>query len=132
MLTLLLPMLLACRNKGPELLAWASAQDVPAGESRRLQLPPELESQSVDHRATVARPDARRICVLVKTVIGWKENFEGVLHCNAPLQPGEYVDPPAEPGGSSYISLDGDADLQELYVRKKLDAQSYEVYFDLN
>lgn len=129
---LLLSLLVGCRSKGPELLAWAATQDVPAGTSRRLPLPPELEKQSEDRRATVARPDGRRLCVWVKTDIGYKENFEGLLFCDAPLEVGEYVDKPVEPEGAPYISLQGEMDFEELYVRKKIDDKSYEIYFDLN
>lgn len=120
-----------CQNKGPELLAWAKKRDVPAGESRELRLPPELEGESENHHATVARLDARRVCVLVKTDIGFKDNFEGILFCSAPLKKGELIER-AQEGSRSYVSLEASAELEELYVRKTIDARTFEVYLDLN
>jgi hypothetical protein len=96
-----------------------------------LPLPPELEGESENHRATVARLDADRVCVLVKTDIGFKGNFEGLLFCSAPLKKGELIEAP-QGDSRSYVSLETSAELEELYVRKQVDARTLEVYFDLN
>jgi hypothetical protein len=110
-------------------MGWVAGQDLAPGASRSLALPMSLAGHSADGRVQAARTADGRRCVLVKTRTGYKGNFEGLMYCDAPLRPGEIV----QPGGApAYVSLPELGVFEELYIRKQVDAQLYEVYFDLN
>jgi hypothetical protein len=111
------------------LLAWAAGQDVAEGSTAELTLPPELARASHDGLAHVGRATDGRRFVLVKKSVGWKDNFEGRLCCDAPLRPGELVEPES---GAPYVSLAGLGIFEELYVRSREGERRLEVYFDLN
>jgi len=85
---------------------------------------------SADGFAQVAMLADKRCCVLLKTRIGYKGNFEGVLLCSAPLHPGEIVHAGAP--AREYITLPGQGVFEELYLRRRIDERRFDVYFDLN
>jgi hypothetical protein len=117
------------RDPCPALLEWARAQPVAPGAVRTLPLPAALARQSGDGTADVLRTDDERLCVLRKTRVGWKDNFEGTLCCSRPLPAAEVVE---GAGGRSYISIPGPPPFEELYVRRRHDPCRYDVFFDLN
>jgi len=59
---------------------------------------------------------------------GYKENFDGLVVCTAPLHANEVH----ERNGGSWISLAGFGVFEELYVRRQVDDHTYQVFFDLN
>jgi hypothetical protein len=111
-------------------LQWALAQVLPAGSVEALKLPPEFVGVSADGLVHVAALDDGRRCALLKTKIGYKSNFEGMLVCTGALTPAEL----ASISGPSrtYVDLAGLGLFEELYVRRCIDERTFEVYFDLN
>lgn len=111
-------------------LEWVAKQDVPPGKAHELPLPPELAHQSCEGKVHAAHLGDGRLCVLLKTSIGWKGNFEGVFSCDAPLHPDEITrhaddQPP-------FICLAGYGIFQELYLHSPRLERTMRVYFDLN
>jgi hypothetical protein len=110
------------------LVEWAAAQDVMRGATEALPLPPALVRHSAERRAHVAHTRDGRRCVLVKTDIGYKGNFKGIVACDAPLRPEELVEKAPRP----YLTLPGVEMFEELYVSSRIDDRAYRVFFDLN
>ena len=67
--------------------------------------------------------------MLLKTVIGWKDNFRGLLLTTAPVTAAEVKQ---DSRGRQFISLPAPPPWEELYVQKKRSDQVWEVFFDLN
>jgi hypothetical protein len=111
-------------------LDWVAKQDVPPGKARELPLPPELADRSCEGKVHVARLGDGRLCVLLKTSIGWKDNFEGVFSCDGPLRPDEIAR--HADGQPPFICLAGYGIFQELYLRSARLERTMPVYFDLN
>ena len=116
--------------RSERVLAWVRGQNLPPGTTRVLAIPDELAKASADAQVHVARLADGRTCILLKKSIGWKDNFEGVLACDAPLLATETVVAPPAP--RSYVTLSGHAIFEELYVRARHDDRTFDVYFDLN
>ena len=110
-------------------LAWAVAQNVAVGTTIELKLPPDLAHLSEAGVVQAAGLSVGHCCVLMKKSIGWKDNFAGILCCEASLNPGQIVSPPTR---VSYISLPGFGIFEELYISKRYSSKLFEVYFDLN
>jgi len=111
-------------------VSWAAMQRVPAGRVRSLRLPLRLSLLSVTGYVNVARLKDGRTCVLLVEAVGYKDNFEGVLSCSRPLRDSEIVRSDNYP--RSFISLSGYGEFEELYISSMRNAQTYDVYFDLN
>jgi hypothetical protein len=132
-LSLLLSLLgLGCGENARDVrvLEWVRAKGLAAGSTHDLSLPEDLAAASADARVHVARLADGRTCILLKKSIGWKNNFDGVLQCDAPLRPSEVVAAPPVP--RAYVTLPGHALFEELYVRSRRDERGFNVYFDLN
>ncbi len=112
-------------------LAWAAAQPVPRGGVREATLPSSLGVRAVAPAAIAHHKDGR-YCVLVKTKVGWKDNFEGVLACTGAITRGEIQSYGANGRTYTFISLPGYGVFEELYIADKRDDRTYDVYFDLN
>ena len=110
-------------------LHYVQGQDLPRGETKRFVLPKALETGLVSERVDVLRTVQGLVCVLLKTTIGYKENFEGRLCCNKPLSPEQMV---TLPSGKSYLTIPGYYPFEELYLKKDHGGGIYDVYFDLN
>jgi hypothetical protein len=115
-------------------LDWARAQGVKAGTVRSMRLPPRLIASGNGAPVSIAHLRDGRYCVLVITQIGYKDNFEGVLTCTAPLRPREII--PAAGTYPSYVSLTscalpGCGVFEELYIRATRNDRTYDVGFDL-
>jgi hypothetical protein len=104
------------------LMALARAAAPERGTSRTLPAPvPGTELRAF-------RDAEGRLYALLKEPTGWKGNFEGTLCCEGPLPPAALVRGP----GSAYISIIGDAEFEELYLRRQHDERQFDVYFDLH
>ena len=109
-------------------LEWLKGQPV-TSTAVEFGLPFELAHLSATGSAFGLRTADGRHVALLKTSIGWKENFEGVLCADAPLRPPEIV---ASPKGRAYVSIGDDPVFQELYIRRRYGDACFAVYFDLN
>lgn len=111
-------------------LRWVLTRDVASDGAVSLKLPPDLTSASRDGLVHVAALADGRRCVLLKTKVGYKDNFDAQLLCSGPLHPEEMKSAGAPP--RQYISLAGHGIFEELYLRRRIDDRTFEVYFDLN
>jgi hypothetical protein len=116
-------------------LDWARAQGVKPGTVRSTKLAPGLIPSGGGTPVSIAHLQDGRYCVLLITQIGYKDNFEGVLTCTAPLRRSEII--PAAGTYSSYVALTscalpGCGIFEELYIRAARNDRSYDVFFDLN
>jgi|GEM_PF-2918186 len=103
---------------------WLDKAKPTADDRGGVDLPMSLDHVAVDKRVWIgAGPDGR--CVLTKTRVGYKDNFEGRLCCEGALPEVVTHD------GHRYLSA-GDGVLEELYVREVHPPSWAEVYFDLN
>jgi len=112
---------------------WASQQNVPLGTVRDVS-PPAGTAAAPGTPVTILHLKDGRTCFLLKTHVGYKDNFEGIASCTQPLHSNETI--PAQGTYGPYIAL---ADcvracgaFEELYIRRALDDRNYDVYFDLN
>ena len=124
---------------------WVMTQYIPRDSACELLLPPHLAEiipPLPDDLAEIIPQDIvevlrtrdNRYCVLVKTYIGWKDNFEGTFYCNKPLSEDELIKIDLD---RVYIHIKGQYYptyyLHHLYVRKSYDDnRRFEVYFDLH
>jgi len=109
---------------------WAASQSVAPGRVRSFRLPVQYAAFAINGFVSVARLKDGRTCALLIEGIGYKDNFEGVLTCSAPLRESEVVRSANYP--RSYISLPGYGRFEELYISSKRNDRTYDVYFDLN
>jgi hypothetical protein len=68
--------------------------------------------------------------VLLKTKLGYKDNFTGIVSCDAALDQTEISR--ADVSTHEYIALAGQGIFEELYIRHRIGDRMYDVYFDLN
>jgi len=111
------------------ILNWVSAQNLAPGDRRELEVPGGVGGLKGQTAVHALRTGDGRYCVLWKSMIGWKGNFEGTLCCDQPLRPGEIVEARDQ---RTYISFGGVSPWDELYLRKRVDDCRFQVYFDLN
>jgi hypothetical protein len=109
-------------------MAWV-AEQAPAAGSHDMTLPEALRAASEDgHVRVLVGADGRR-CLLLKRHIGYKDNFEATLYCDAPLRSDELV---ARAGAPATVSIVGDVVFEEMFVREAHGDRRFSVYFDLN
>jgi hypothetical protein len=113
-------------------LDWAATQRVPRGSVRDAGLPFGLIASHVVMPVAIARLKDGRYCVLLKTKIGWKDNFEGVLACTGAITRNEIQSYAANGRTYTFVSLPGYGVFEELYIAGKRDDRTYDVYFNLN
>lgn len=107
-------------------MQWLDASHAEPGADGSVDLPMSLAHVAVDERVWIgAGPGGR--CVLTKTQVGYKDNFEGRLCCQGDL-PGVTT----TTGGKQVTSAADGGVLEELYVRALHPPSWAEVYFDLN
>ena len=94
-----------------------------------VELPEIWHGTVADGVATLARSAGDRYCLLLKTRIGWKGNFEGVFCCDPPLNPSEIIDVETN---RPYVSVADMPPFEELYIRGRISEAEYRVFFDLN
>src|SRR5688500_14213800 len=109
-------------------LAWVKSRDLPPGTAGRVALPLRLAGLSSVGTVDAVRTADGRTCVLLKSSIGWKENFTGTLCCDSPLRPEEIIERPNFP---AYISLVGFPGFEELFLTEKRSDAWFRVHFDL-
>jgi hypothetical protein len=111
------------------ILAWVAKQNLPVGSSQLLVAPVELAVPSHEHAVYAKHLADGRTCILVKTSIGYKDNFEGVLACDGPLAPQEIV----ADAGPRRVCLDLlDPTFRDLIIRGPRGPNALNVYFDWN
>lgn len=109
-------------------LDWLKGQELPPAATD-LTLPPGLAHLTATGTASGFRTRDGRHCALLKTSIGWKDNFEGVFCADGPLKPSEVIGNETE---RPYISIGDEYLFQELYIRRQYSDRCFAVYFDLN
>lgn len=110
------------------LFDWASRQDVKPGTAVDLPLPPELAASSQDGKATIAHVDDGRRFILLKTELGWRGNFQGVLLCDSAMRPDDIM---TEDDGTKYVSLPVSNIFEQLSISATLSPRAVNVFFDL-
>jgi|SRR5882672_1635873 len=90
-------------------------------------LPRKLSYFSSNSKANVVLTPDMRVIVLVKSSVGWKENFEGWVLSSKPLLPGEVT---RDAYGRAIIIVPS-LDSSDPVIRKKISELIYEVFFDL-
>jgi len=115
-------------------LAWAMQQNMKPGTAKLATLPAQLVAFPVREPVTIARLPDGRYCFLLKTWVGWKENYRGVLSCSGPLVPGEIVNSSENGSGNRpYLSLGAAGGVfEEVYIQSQRDDRTFDVFFDLN
>jgi len=111
-------------------LEWIRLQGTATTDkAEEFHLPSDLASIAARGTAIGLRTADGRHFALVKTWVGWKDNFEGILCCDAPLRDHEVIGSAAE---RPYISIDNVGAFEELYIRKCYSPVCCSVFFDLN
>ena len=110
-------------------LKWIQHKYLARGMTATVNLPEYLSVGLATNHVEALRTNNDIYCVLLKNLIGWKENFEGTLCCNRPLEFDQIIN---EIPNRSYISIEGFYPFEELYLRKDHGNGIYDVYFDLN
>ena len=109
---------------------WASQQGVPPGAVRSVNPPRETVGAASGRPVAIVHLKDGRTCFLIKTAVGFKENFEGIVSCTQPLLPAETI--PAQGTYGPYIALTNCIRtcgvFEELYVRRARDDRTYDVY----
>lgn len=125
----------AFERKCGQIISWVKANHSTPGNFLDLNLPPALNSLSADGQVhAVVLPDGR-VVILLKTSIGWKQNFTGIVYTSAPLQPTEirnyYYDGEPEIWINASPNTCPGNGLPEHCIKKKFNDHCYEVEFNL-
>jgi hypothetical protein len=122
------------RQKRPSLkecqtvLDWITTQNLPLDMTHEFQLPPHLANITTNGKIQVIHKTDDRYCLLLKTYIGGKDNFEGIFYCHPPVS--EKV---AVIEDKTVIYIEGKYCPEPFFVRKRYDDNyRFEVYFDLH
>ncbi len=105
---------------------WAREQALEPGAHPRLQIPTSL-SLPRGSEVNVVRSARGDIVVLLKTHIGWKGNYEGVLYSTSPIGEGEIS---IDGFGREEIAVPG-IDVNAPVIKNCINPQFFRVYFDL-
>lgn len=114
----------------PRVLAWAASEAMARGTTVERPLPSDLRQASAEGQVHIARLQDGHTCILLKKRVEYKGNFDGVLRCTRALHASELVSPPRVP--RAYVSLGDHGIFEELYVRRRVDPSTFEVFFDLH
>jgi hypothetical protein len=97
------------------------------GLAAKLPLSGSYRSLTHDGTVDVVRTKDRRLIVLFKTTVGWKDNYTGEAFSDAPFQPGDF-------SGTAYNGINqlNLSEWQETpFIRTKVKDHWLAVYFDL-
>lgn len=112
---------------------WAERQNVQLGTARDVT-PPAGAAAAPGTPVSIVHLRDGRTCFLLKTNVGYKDNFEGIASCTQRLLSSETIAARGKYG--PYIALTNCIRacgvFEELYIRRALDDRTYDVYFDLN
>ncbi|MEX2187453.1 MAG: hypothetical protein WD875_11685 [Pirellulales bacterium] len=104
---------------------WVREQNLAPGVHEHIALPfPHAHRADNGTIDVVVSPDGR-ITFLLKTHIGWKQNYEGYVYSTEPFGAGEFV---RDYYGRTNIN---NREFGDPVVRRRVDERTYEVYFDL-
>lgn len=123
------------RPSGVErVVRWAEGLGIGRGEHAYVKLPDPMRGYTADGEVLAAHLKDGRVCVLLKTHMGFKGNFSGWLGCSAPVLPQEiHPDDGFPPTNDMFVALDSESELYRLYVKRRYDGDRViSVYFDLN
>ncbi len=116
-----------------KVINWVKEQNIPADTACKLQLPPHLAGIAKENVVRAMHTRDGRYCILLKTYIGYKHNFEGIFYSDSPLPESEIA---LSCYGKNCIYIQGkdswQYDFYELYVRNELADGRWEVYYNLN
>jgi hypothetical protein len=110
-------------------ITWIKSSIVAIEEERvyEVPLPSHLKHISVDGKVSMALLSENRYCILLKSHIGWKDNYKGTLFIKGQIKKSEM----GREKGQLYFSLTVPP-FEEIYIEKKIDNNRYLVFFDLN
>lgn len=104
---------------------WLREQNLPAGEYTDVELPARFALAAHGGTVDVVVAPTGRIAFLLKTSVGWKQNYEGYVYATSPLGSGEFFD---DYYGRACIKF---TEYEHPVVECRIDDQTYEVFFDL-
>jgi hypothetical protein len=116
-----------------KVINWVKEQKIPANTVCQLQLPPHLAGIAKENVVQVIHTRDNRYCILLKTYIGYKKNFEGIFYSDNPLPEDEI-----EPSWDNYFFREYEGensckyDFYTLHIRNNLDDGRWEVYYNLS
>jgi len=105
---------------------WAKEQPLAPGSYPQIGLPAAI-SPPPGSQVNVVKTSQGDIVVLLKTDIGWKENYDGVLFSTRPLSP---ADVSKDYYGREQVEIPG-IDSSRPVIKERITPQFFRVYFDL-
>ena len=109
----------------PGVAAWLQTQNLAVGEHEGVVLPAQFQPSTDNGTIDVVVLPSGRICFLLKTNIGWKQNYEGYVYSTEPLRQVEFY---SDYYGRTCILF---SEHVHPVVERKIDDQTYAVFFDL-
>jgi hypothetical protein len=105
--------------------AWLQTQRLAPGGHDGVELPAQFRSSAANGTVDVFVSPNGRIIFLLKTSIGWKHNYEGFIHSTAPFSAADFAE------GYNGRDIIGIEFFGQPAIERKVDDQTYEVFFDL-
>lgn len=107
---------------------WLSEQSLASEIMHQLTLPEQLAGKVADKKVYFFKNEKGDTFILLKTEIGWKENFVGTFFSSRKLLSTEII----LNQDRDYLSIISTPLFEELFLKQELEGNRYEVYFDLN
>ncbi len=132
-----------CLKICPAILDWAKNQNIPSNTALELELPKRFRYLSQRGTVLALHTADGRYCILIKTLIHWKYNYNSIFYSDTPLSQKDacYYNVP----WTECVSIKGDYQhfdinkklydepgFKEMYVTKYHREQLLEVRFDLS
>jgi hypothetical protein len=105
--------------------AWLQTQQLAPGGHDGVKLPAEFRSSAANGTVDVFVSPNGRITFLLKTSIGWKHNYTGLIYSTAPFDAADIAE---DYYGRDIIGIEF---FGEPAIERKVNDQIYEVFFDL-
>jgi hypothetical protein len=105
---------------------WARRQPLPVGSHIRCNVPASIPVPAGSEVNLVVEPSGD-VEVLLKTHVGWKRNYEGVLYSTRLLRPAEIE---SDSSGPDQLNIRG-IDANPPMIRERITPTFFRVYFDL-
>jgi hypothetical protein len=115
-------------------ISWVRSNHPAPGRYPDLHLPEEFRWLSINGGVDAVVLKDGRVILLLKTSIGWKENWRGVIYTSSPFEPCEMQN--GSYGGRSEIYISdtpqGNNLLESHFIETKMNDRLYFAAFDLN